>query len=132
MNQGSEVVQLCIQGTRAEYAGRVDEARSLYAQAWELAASNADACIAAHYVAHLQDDLVERLRWNQIALDRADAADAADAVNQEEVKTFYPSLYLNMGQSHELLGHAEEAQKFYNLAASFGANHNEEQRLCRK
>lgn len=126
MNQGSEVVQLCIQGTRAEYAGRVDEALSLYAQAWELAASNADACIAAHYVAHLQDDLVERLRWNQIALDRADAAD------QKEVKTFYPSLYLNMGQSHELLGHAEEAQKFYNLAASLGANHNEEQRLCRK
>ena len=127
MNQYSEVVQLCILGTQAEYAGQMDEACSLYVQAWEMASNDVDACIAAHYVAHLQDDPIERLRWNQIALDRADAAADKDAVN-----SFYPSLYLNMGQSHELLGHADEARKFYNLAAELGANHNEEQRLCKK
>ena len=129
MNQSSQVVQLCIQGTQAEYDGRMDDARSLYARAWELAASDVDACIAAHYVAHLQDDPAERLRWNQTALDRAIAAD------QDEVKGFYPSLYLNMGQSHELLGNLEEAQKFYNLAASYGVIHvsnDQEQRLCKK
>lgn len=117
MNQSSDVVQLCIQGTQAEYAGRMGEARSLYAQAWELVVSDVEACIAAHYIAHLHDDPLEKLRWNQIALDRADVA------NQDEVKPFYPSLYLNMGQSHEMLGHAEEAQKFYNLAASLGSHH---------
>ncbi len=36
--------------------------------------------------------------WNQRALDHA------NAVSDDRVKEFYPSLYLNMGQSFELLG----------------------------
>jgi hypothetical protein len=57
------------------------------------------------------------LRWNQEALTRAEAA------NDEHVRAFYPSLYVNLGKAHELLGHREEAERFYQLAADLGLPH---------
>ena len=76
-----------------------------------------DACIAAHYVARFQETPEETLRWNQIALDHA------NAVHDEKVKDFYPSLYLNLGQSYEALGNQFLAQKYYQLAADLGVPH---------
>ncbi len=128
MDTSSQAVQRCIEGTQAEFAGRLEDARALYRQAWDAASSDFEACVAAHYIAHLQEAPEERLRWNQIALERANAAE------QSAVQEFYPSLYLNMGQSYELLGNTAEAQRFYNLAAGLGAKHryDEEQPKCRK
>jgi hypothetical protein len=34
------------------------------------------------------------------------------------VRDFYPSLYLNMGKSHEDLGNRDTARHFYELAAT--------------
>ena len=111
MDLNNPVVKLCIEGTRAEYAKKPDDAYQLYSQAWELAKDGFEACIAAHYVARFQDNPEERLRWNQLALTHA------EAVGDESVKGFFPSLYLNMGQSYELLGNSAEAKRFYDLAA---------------
>ncbi len=120
MNPNNPVVKLCVEGTQAEFKGRIDEAKALYRQAWEAAQDDFEACVAAHYVARHQEDPEERLRWNQIALERANAA--AD----DQVRAFYPSLFLNMGQSHQLLGHPEEAKRYYDLAARLGAIHQED------
>ena len=57
------------------------------------------------------------LRWNQLALKHA------NAVNDERVKGFYPSLYLNLGRSYELVGDQGEARRYYDLAAQLGAVH---------
>lgn len=110
-------LQLCIQGTEAEFQHRPDDARALYQQAWNSATDDYEACIAAHYVARFQDTPEETFRWNQEALNRA------DAVNDERVKAFYPSLYVNMGKSYEELGKVEEAKRFYALAAELGLEH---------
>lgn len=112
------VIQLCIAGTEAEFRGELDKARDLYQQAWESAQDDHEACIAAHYVARFQDDPVERLRWNEIALIRANAA------SYEQVREFYPSLFLNIGHSYELLGDKEEAQRYYTRAAALGFTHD--------
>lgn len=114
------VVHRCIAGTQAEFQGRGEQARALYLQAWDLATDDYEACIAAHYLARFQDDPAETLRWNREALRRA------DAVGDERVASFYPSLYLNMGCSHELLGEQAEAQKYYALAAALGVVHQAE------
>ncbi len=114
MDLTNPVLQLCIQGTEAEYQHRPDDARALYQQAWDSATDDYEACIAAHYVARFQDTHEATFRWNQEALNRA------DAVNDERVKAFYPSLYVNMGKSYELLGNVEEAKRFYALAAELG------------
>jgi predicted RNA polymerase sigma factor len=111
------VIRLCLAGTQAEFEGRLDAARSAYAQAWDLAQDDYEACVAAHYVARLQSDPEVTLHWNQVALARAEAA------GDERVLSFYPSLYLNLGQSHEALGQQVEAEKFYALAAELGFKH---------
>jgi len=67
----STSIQLCIASTRAEFAGRVDEARALAVQAWQAANDDFEACVAAHYVARYQDEPQAALDWNQEALARA-------------------------------------------------------------
>jgi tetratricopeptide (TPR) repeat protein len=117
MDTNNPVIQLCVEGTRAEFEHRPEEARAFYQQAWEARLDDYDACIAAHYVARFQQSPEETLRWNQVALSHA------DAVNDERVSEFYPSLYLNLGHSYEVLGMWVEAQKYYSLAAELGVTH---------
>ena len=117
MDTTNPVIQLCIQGALAEFEHRIDDARMLYRQAWDLHADDYEACVAAHYMARFQDTPEETLRWNQIALEQA------NAVSDERVTEFYPSLYLNLGRSHEVLGDQIEAQRYYELAAELGVIH---------
>jgi len=117
MDPNNPVIQLCMEGTRAEFEHRVDDARILYKQAWEARKDDYDASIAAHYVARFQDSVEESLRWNQLALKHA------NAVNDERVKDFYPSLYLSLGRSYEFVGDQVEAQRYYELAAQLGVVH---------
>ena len=105
------VVKLCVAGMRAECEGRLDEAAELFQQAWTARQDDLEACIAAHYVARHQSTPEATLRWNEEALARA------EAVGGERVQGFYASLYLNLGHSHEKLGHTAEARRFYDLAA---------------
>lgn len=117
MDTTNPVIQLCIQGALAEFEHRIDDARVLYQQAWDLHADDYEACVAAHYMARFQDTPEETLRWNQIALERA------NAVSDERVTEYYPSLYLNLGRSLEVLGDQMEAQRYYELAAELGVIH---------
>ena len=117
MDLNNPVIQLCMEGTRAEFEHRLDDARRLYQQAWDARTDDYDACIAAHYVARFQDSAEESLRWNQLALKHA------NAVNDESITDFHPSLYLNLGRSYELVGDPMEAQRYYDLAAELGVVH---------
>jgi tetratricopeptide (TPR) repeat protein len=117
MDLNNRVVHLCLEGTRAEFEGKIDEARAFYLQAWQAAKDDYEACVAAHYLARRQERPEDALRWNQEALLRA------DAVGDDRVRSFYPSLYLNMGQSHESLGNQSEADRYYALAAELGVVH---------
>ena len=120
MNTNNPIIKLCIEGTQAEFDGRMDDACKLYRQAWETSRDDYEACIAAHYLARCQDSPEETFYWNKMALERA------LTVNNESVTDFFPSLYLNLGRSHELLGHQTEAKKFFDLAAELGVTHQME------
>ena len=111
MDPNNPVIKLCSEGMRAEAEGRAGDARTFFTQAWEASMDDYDACVAAHFLARQQDTAQDMLRWNQEALLRADAA------GDERVRGFYPSLYLNMGFSYEVLGNRAEAVKYYELAA---------------
>jgi tetratricopeptide (TPR) repeat protein len=117
MDTTNPIIQLCMQGAFAEFEKRFDDARTLYQQAWDLHADDYEACIAAHYMARFQDTPEETLHWNQVALERA------NAVTDERVAEFYPSLYVNLGRSHEVLGNSEEANRYYASAAELGVVH---------
>lgn len=117
MNLDNPVIKLCMEGTQAEFQGQIEKARAFYQKAWESVQDDYDACIAAHYVARYQENPEDRFYWNQIALDKA------KAVTDNRVQEFYPSLFLNMGQSYELLGNVEESKRYYDLAAQLGVIH---------
>jgi tetratricopeptide (TPR) repeat protein len=114
MDVNNRVVKLCVEGSRAEFEGRPQDARDLYRQAWSLTEDDFEACIAAHYVARFQDTPQQTLAWNLESLRRA------EAVGDERVEAFYPSLYVNLGHAYEVLGEVDEAQHFYKLAAATG------------
>ena len=107
MDPNNPVVKLCAQGIEIEMKGHRTEARSLYLQAWELRQDDVDACIAAHYLARHQETLAETLRWNELALTHALDASA------DSVRSFRPSLYLNLGKSYEDLGDIARARELY-------------------
>lgn len=117
MDLNNPVIKFCIEGTQAEFEGRIRDACALYRQAWEASKDDFDACISAHYVARCQKDPEEILRWNQEALNRA------KAVETHRIQDFYPSLYVNLGHSYEMLGNQAEAQRYYTLAAKLGLVH---------
>jgi hypothetical protein len=120
MDLNNHVIKLCTAGSRAEFEGNIADAQALYQQAWDVAQDDYEACIAAHYIARHQVTPAETLRWNQMALDRANAV--ADA----RVQGFYGSLYLNLGHSYELVGDQGAAQHYYALAAALGFVHQED------
>jgi tetratricopeptide (TPR) repeat protein len=115
----SEVQRLCVLGTRAEYAGQPEEAAEYYRQAWRAARDDYEACLAAHYVARIQDSPEMTLHWNEIALARAESS------RDERLQLFYPSLYVNLGRSYELLGHMRQAEEFYRRASQLGLDHDD-------
>lgn len=119
MDISNPVIRLCIEGAQAEFARRIADARACYQQAWSVATDDYEACIAAHYMARHQPP-EEAFRWNQIALERA------DAVPDARVQPFYGSLYVNMGHSHEQMGNQAAAEQYYALAATFGVVHQAE------
>jgi tetratricopeptide (TPR) repeat protein len=119
MDLNNPVVQLCAEGTQAEFDGRIDDAKALYWRAWESARDDFEACVAAHYVARRQQNPADALRWNEVALERA------NAMADDRVQPFYPSLYVNLGHAHEALGNLDDARRFYKLAAELGLQHQE-------
>jgi tetratricopeptide (TPR) repeat protein len=115
MDLSSTSVQLCLQGTQAEFERRLDDARALFAKAWEAAVDDYDRSVAAHYVAHLELDIVVAHRWNQLALEYALA--------DERASEFLGSLYVSLGDTYERLGDSNEAERCFDEAAKHGVEH---------
>jgi len=109
------VLTLVQRGMRAESRGDPDEALSLFTQAWAVAADDYDRCVAAHFLARHQPTPEDNRRWNEEALRWADAVAATDP---ERVRSFYPSLHLNVGYAWEVLARPEMARRYYVLAAA--------------
>lgn len=116
MDVNNPIIQLLISGTQAEFDRNMELACERYQQAWNLAADDYEACMAAHYMARCQENIEDALHWNLEALQRA------IRVADGRTRDFFPSLYLNLGKSYEQMGDLNEAKRYYNLAAQRSAN----------
>ena len=110
MDPNNPVVKLCVAGMEAEGRGELEAAHRCFQQAWETRQDDFEACIAAHYLARHRATPQETHYWNQVALDHA------AKVDDDRVQGFYPSLYLNLGWSHEQLGELVTAEHYYTQA----------------
>ena len=105
-------------GTQAEFDHRLEDARDLFAEAWDVATDDYEASMAAHYVAHLEPDLATALEWDLEALRRARL--------DERATEFLPSLYVSLGGSFERVGDAARAREYFDSAAALGLVHRSE------
>ncbi len=112
-NPSNKVVKLCLQGMGMEDKGNPEEAAKLFLQAWNEATNDFEKFLAAHYVARHQENVTDKLKWLQTALQ------FALKINDHAVKAAFPSLYSNIAKCYEDLNDAENAKKNQELARSF-------------
>lgn len=108
----NQIVKLCAEGMELEGQGRKKEALKLFHQAWNEATNDFEKFIAAHYVARHQENMADKLKWDETALQ------LALKTNDDNVKGALPSLYLNIAKCHEDLTDFQNARINYNLALS--------------
>ncbi|MBW4472139.1 MAG: NAD(+)--rifampin ADP-ribosyltransferase [Stenomitos rutilans HA7619-LM2] len=96
-----------------EEKGKPEEASGLFLQAWNEATYDFEKFISAHYVARHQKNVADKLKWLETALQ------FALKMNNDSVKSAFPSLYSNIAQCYEDLSDPSKAKKNYELAASF-------------
>jgi tetratricopeptide (TPR) repeat protein len=112
-NPGNNVIKLCVQGMAMEEKGNPDEASRLFLQAWNEATNDFEKYLAAYYVARHKENVRDKLKWLETALQ------FALKVNNESAKSALPNLYSNIAKCHEDLGDVDNAKKNFELANSF-------------
>ena len=99
-----------------EGKGNAEEASSLFIQAWTEATNDFEKYIAAYYAARHQENVPDKLKWLETALQ------FALKVNNESAISAFPNLYSNIAKCHEDLGDARNAKKNFELADSFAGD----------
>ncbi|HXV93076.1 MAG TPA: hypothetical protein VD813_07245 [Pseudonocardia sp.] len=115
MGRIEEVQQRALAGDRAG-------ARAGFATLWAEIGPDGDplhAVTLAHWMADVQDDPAEELTWDRRALAAADRLTDERARRHHDslaVRTFYPSLHLNLAADHAKLGDRDAAREHLSAA----------------
>mgnify|MGYP005854377057 CR=1 FL=1 len=76
-------------------------------------------CTLSHYMADAQDDVARELEWDLRALEAAERVTDGRAKQHHaslSIKSFYPSLHLNVGDAFLRLGNLDDAEKHVRAA----------------
>jgi tetratricopeptide (TPR) repeat protein len=109
-NPNNTIVKLCLQGMAMEEKGQPDEAIKLFLQAWNEATNDFEKFLAAYYVARHQKNVPDKLKWLETTLE------FGLKINNDAVKSAFPSLYSNIAKCYEDLNDLDNAKKNYELA----------------
>ena len=112
-NPNNSIVRLCLQGMGMEAKGELEEASRIFLQAWNEVSNDFEKFLAAHYVARGQATISDKLKWSETSLA------FALKINDDAVKSAYPTLYSNVAKCYEDLGDVDHAKENQELAASF-------------
>lgn len=119
MRRAFEGQQRLAQGDRAG-------ARRIYDALWARVEADGDLkhrIWVAHVAADAQDDPAEEVRWDGLALAAADALAERGDPSGVDVRTFYPSLHLNLGEGYRKLGDPVRAREHLDAAERHAAGH---------
>jgi tetratricopeptide (TPR) repeat protein len=112
-NPNNTIVKLCLQGMDMEERNKPAEASKLFLQAWDEATNDFEKFLATHYVARYQKNVIDKLKWLEMNLQ------FALKINNDTVKSAFPSLYSNIAKCYEALNDTDRAKKNFELAAEF-------------
>ncbi len=107
------VVRLCMAGMALEDAGNAGAAAAKFRKAYDEAADDYGRFLAAYHIALRQQDAAERLAWLETSLR------CARSLDDEDVRSAYPTLHDAIAASHEALRDPERAARHRALADSF-------------
>ena len=109
----NKIIQLLLRGMGMEDSGKPEEASLLFLKAWSEATDDFEKFIAAYYVARHQKNVSDKLKWFETSLQ------FALKVNDEAVKSAFPSLYVNIAKCYEALSDSDKAKKYVVLSHSY-------------
>lgn len=112
----NNVVKLCLKGMDLEQSGKPEEAINLFQQGYEEATNDFERFLAAYYIARLQNSVSDKLNWLEKTLQ------FALKVNDDAIKSAFPSIYLNIAQCFEELNNAAKAKENIKIANSYRNN----------
>jgi len=115
-NPNNHVIKLCIEAMGMEEKGNPGKASKLFLQAWDEATNDFEKFLAAYYVARHQENVSDKLKWLETALQ------FALKINDVTVTSAFPSLYSNIAKCYEDLNDHDNAKKNHELANSFKNN----------
>lgn len=112
----NNVVKLCLQGMNVEENGKAEEAQKLFLQGWDEATNDHEKFLAAYYISRHQKTASDKLKWLETALEYA------LKINDDTVKSAFPSLYLNIAKCYEDLSDPQKAKENAELGMLFKNN----------
>ena len=106
----NNVVKLCIIGISLEDGMKVEEASMMFHKAWNEATNDYEKFIAAYHSARHQKNIVDKLKWMETSLQYA------LKINDDNLKSAYATLYVNIAQCYEELHDSDNAKRNYKLS----------------
>ncbi len=107
------VVKLCMSGMSLEDSGKLEDAIAMFHKAWHEATDDYERFIAAYHLARQQKSITDKLKWMETSLQ------CALNINDDNVKSAYPTLYLNIAKCYEELCDSNNAKRNYELSNSY-------------
>jgi len=107
------VIKLCMSGMSLEDGGNIEDAIMMFHKAWHEATDDYERFIAAYYLARQQKSITDKLKWMETSLQ------CALNMNDENVKSAYSTLYLNIAKCYEELCDSDNAKRNYELSNSY-------------
>ena len=107
------VIKLCMSGMGLEDSGNTEDAITMFHKAWHDATDDYERFIAAYHLARQQKSITDKLKWMEASLQ------CALKINDDNVKSAYPMLYLNIAKCYEELCDSDNAERNYELSNSY-------------
>jgi hypothetical protein len=107
------VIKLCMSGMRLENSGDIEDAITMFHKAWREATDDYERFIAAYHLARQQKSITDKLKWMETSLQ------CALNINDDNVKSAYSMLYLNISKCYEELCDSDNAKRNYELSNSY-------------
>lgn len=107
------IIKLCMSGMSLEDGGNIEGAIMMFQKAWDDATDDYEKFIAAFHLARQQKSITDKLKLMETSLQ------CAININDDNVKSAYSTLYLNIAKCYEELGDPDNATRNYELSNSY-------------
>ena len=114
------VIKLCMSGMRLEDSGDIEDAITMFHKAWREATDDYERFIAAYHLARQQKCITDKLKWMETSLQ------CALTINDDNVKSAYSTLYLNIAKCYEELCDSDNAKRNYELSNAYKGEPSDE------